>query len=92
MLIYSISKLPADTLAALGEFYSEREQNEKRLENLKAQMEQQQPQSPLSMKMFMEDWNASQFWVRCRATILNWALLMLVVQRRDGYSTGAAAP
>ncbi|KAI4097169.1 MAG: hypothetical protein LQ348_000023 [Seirophora lacunosa] len=57
-----LPKLPADTLAALGEFYSEREQNEKRLENLKAQMEQQQPQSPLSMKMFMEDWNASQFW------------------------------
>ncbi|KAL9062070.1 MAG: hypothetical protein Q9206_000025 [Seirophora lacunosa] len=62
-----LPKLPADTLAALGEFYSEREQNEKRLENLKAQMEQQQPQSPLSMKMFMEDWNASQFWQPSRS-------------------------
>ncbi|KAL9013521.1 MAG: hypothetical protein Q9173_001780 [Seirophora scorigena] len=57
-----LPKLSADTLAALGEFYSEREQNEKRLENLRAQTEQQQPQLPLSMNMFMEDWNASQFW------------------------------
>ncbi|KAL9019046.1 MAG: hypothetical protein Q9185_003697 [Variospora sp. 1 TL-2023] len=57
-----IPTLSADTLAALGDFYSEREQNEKRLEDLKAQMEQQQPQAPLSMNMFLEDWNASQFW------------------------------
>ncbi|KAL8975619.1 MAG: hypothetical protein Q9197_000169 [Variospora fuerteventurae] len=57
-----IPTLSADTLAALGDFYSEREQNEKRLEDLEAQMEQQQPQAPLSMNMFLEDWNASQFW------------------------------
>lgn len=91
VIISSTSTLSADTLAALGDFYSEREQNEKRLEDLKAHMEQQQPQAPLSMNMFLEDWNASQFWVRCRAVVLLWALLMLLVQRRNGRSTGAAA-
>ncbi|KAL8909294.1 MAG: hypothetical protein Q9207_000304 [Kuettlingeria erythrocarpa] len=55
-------KLSADTLAVLGDFYSEREQNEKRFEDLKVQMEQQQPKTPLSMSIFSEDWNASQFW------------------------------
>ncbi|KAI4207964.1 MAG: hypothetical protein LQ346_000301 [Caloplaca aetnensis] len=38
------------------------EQNEKRFEDLKVQMEQQQLKSPLSMSMFSEDWNTSQFW------------------------------
>ncbi|KAI4121517.1 MAG: hypothetical protein LQ338_006314 [Usnochroma carphineum] len=57
-----IPKLSADTLAVLGDFYSERAQDEKRFEDLKAQMEQQQCETPLSMNMFSEDWNASQFW------------------------------
>ncbi|KAL8840237.1 MAG: hypothetical protein Q9170_001444 [Blastenia crenularia] len=55
-------KLSADTLAVLGGFYSEREQSERRYEDMKAQMEQQCFQAPLSMSMFSEDWNASQFW------------------------------
>ncbi|KAL8928535.1 MAG: hypothetical protein Q9208_001769 [Pyrenodesmia sp. 3 TL-2023] len=57
-----IPKLSASTLAVLGDFYSEREHNEKRFEDLKVEMEQQQPKTPLSMDMFSEDWNASQFW------------------------------
>lgn len=54
-------KLPADTIAALQEFYTERELSAKRFEELKAGLEER-PQI-LSMNMFMEDWNASQFWV-----------------------------
>ncbi|KAL8693568.1 MAG: hypothetical protein Q9218_001610 [Villophora microphyllina] len=56
-------KLPADTLAILGDFYAEREQNEKQFEDLKVQLEQEGLKTPLSMTMFSEDWNASQFWV-----------------------------
>lgn len=56
-----IPKLPADTIAALQEFYTERELSAKRFEELKAGLEGR-PQI-LSMNMFMEDWNASQFWV-----------------------------
>lgn len=56
-----IPKLPGDTIAALQEFYAERELSAKRFEELKAGLEEQ-PQI-LSMNMFTEDWNASQFWV-----------------------------
>ncbi len=56
-----IPKLPGDTIAALQEFYTERELSAKRFEELKTGSEER-PQI-LSMNMFMEDWNASQFWV-----------------------------
>lgn len=61
-------ELSADTLAVLGDFYSERERNEKQFEDMKAQMEQERFEAPLSMSMFSEDWNASQFWV----TLVAW--------------------
>lgn len=56
-----IPKLPDDTIAALQEFYTERELSTKRFEELKTGLGEH-PQI-LSMNMFMEDWNASQFWV-----------------------------
>lgn len=56
-----IPKLPGDTISALQEFYTERELSAKRFEELKTGLEER-PQI-LSMNMFMEDWNASQFWV-----------------------------
>ena len=56
-----MTKLPGDTIAALREFYTERELSAKRFEELKADLEER-PQI-LSINMFMEDWNASQFWV-----------------------------
>ncbi|KAM0797256.1 putative N6-adenine methyltransferase-domain-containing protein [Usnea florida] len=55
-------ELPVDTLTALHEFYSERESKEKRFQDLKRQIEQKPSQTQLSMDMFSEDWNASQFW------------------------------
>ena len=49
-------------MAALQEFYSEREERETNFENLKASAELQAVKGQLSMKLFSEDWNASQFW------------------------------
>lgn len=58
-------ELHSDTLAALQEFYLERDSQEKRFQDLKKDIEQKGSQAQLSMDMFSEDWNASQFWV-CR--------------------------
>jgi len=49
----------------LQDFYTERDQKEKNFEDLKFKLDESQQcqQAPLSMNMFSEDWNASQFWV-----------------------------
>ncbi|KAK0517275.1 hypothetical protein JMJ35_000430 [Cladonia borealis] len=57
-----ILELPSDTLAVLQEFYSERDSREKRFADLKAEIEEKGSHAQLSMEMFSEDWNASQFW------------------------------
>lgn len=66
-LIFSmfLSALSSDTLAALQDFYSERDKKEKDFVDLKSKLDQSEQcqQTPLSMSMFSEDWNASQFWV-----------------------------
>jgi len=49
----------------LQDFYSERDIQQKRFEDLKAEVEQKDSHGLLSMELFSEDWNASQFWVRC---------------------------
>lgn len=58
-------ELPADTLQALQEFQAEQSDREKRFEDLKAEAEGRFADGdgqPLSMDLFSEDWNASQFW------------------------------
>lgn len=55
--------LSADTLDLLKNFYSERDAREKQFEDLKAQAENAFESKTLSMDLFAEDWNASQFWV-----------------------------
>ncbi|KAI5361439.1 Putative DNA methylase, N-6 adenine-specific, S-adenosyl-L-methionine-dependent methyltransferase [Septoria linicola] len=59
-----ILQLPADTLAALAEFQSERDAKVKEFENLKTKAENdfENGSGKLSMDLFGEDWNASQFW------------------------------
>ena len=64
-MLIKARELPVDTLTALHEFYSERESKERRFQDLKRQIEQNPSQGQLSMDMFSEDWNASQFWVCC---------------------------
>ncbi|KAJ8124470.1 hypothetical protein O1611_g9171 [Lasiodiplodia mahajangana] len=68
--------LSADTLAALGEFYAERDAQTEKLEKLKALVDTDdgdrdgreggQGHEPtgqeLSIHTFTEDWNESQFW------------------------------
>ena len=53
-------RLPSDTLAILKDFYAEKQANETQYDTLKTKIANGEP---LSMKMFTEDWNASQFWV-----------------------------
>lgn len=67
--------LSSSALDALKEFYAERDAREERFAKLKAQAEEQfdaasagaaaggGPVQPLSMDVFAEDWNKSQFWV-----------------------------
>lgn len=57
------STLSGNALAALQDFYSERDIQQKRFEELKAVAEKSPQGAVLSMDMFTEDWNASQFWV-----------------------------
>ncbi|KAI4213508.1 MAG: hypothetical protein LQ351_004009 [Letrouitia transgressa] len=63
-------ELSENALSALQQFYSEREENEQRFQDLKAALGQQAPHTPLSMDMFMEDWNASQFWYTEETAVL----------------------
>jgi hypothetical protein len=51
-------------LLALQEFYKEQKEQEERFEALKKQVEQQH-----TMDVFQEDWQLSQFWVRCRVRV-----------------------
>lgn len=64
-LAFLSSVLSGDAFAALQDFYSEKDQREKDFEELKnkAENNEQLQSTPLSMNMFSEDWNASQFWV-----------------------------
>ncbi|KAF2737955.1 hypothetical protein EJ04DRAFT_487148 [Polyplosphaeria fusca] len=58
-----LPQLPADTLAALKEFYGAQTQRQKQFEDLKAQAENDfEGKQKFSMEAFTEDWNASQFW------------------------------
>lgn len=57
------SELSGSALAALQEFYTERDDRQKRFEELKSVAEDQHSKARLSMDVFTEDWNASQFWV-----------------------------
>ncbi|MCJ1373766.1 hypothetical protein MMC20_004995 [Loxospora ochrophaea] len=56
-----VPQLSSDTMAALQEFYIDRDTREQKFEDLKASAEKLSGK-PFSMEMFTEDWNASQFW------------------------------
>ncbi|PSK54095.1 hypothetical protein B9Z65_7901 [Elsinoe australis] len=56
-------RLDPSTLAALQDFYSERDTRQKQFEDLKTAAEDGfSGNANISMDMFGEDWNASQFW------------------------------
>ncbi|KAF2665072.1 hypothetical protein BT63DRAFT_448396 [Microthyrium microscopicum] len=57
-------QLSGDALAALKDFYSERDTRQKLFEDLKsgAEADHDDRTEQLSMAAFTEDWNASQFW------------------------------
>jgi len=55
-------QLSGEALGALQEFYNERDDRQRRFEELKQAAEEGSSRT-LSMLDFAEDWNASQFWV-----------------------------
>jgi len=61
------SALSSTALDALKSFYAERDAHAQQFEKLQAAAEEQHASSssaePLSMSLFTEDWNESQFWV-----------------------------
>ncbi|KAG7105010.1 Protein-lysine N-methyltransferase EFM5 like protein [Verticillium longisporum] len=55
--------LSSHALAALAEFNAEKDAHQKRFEELNAKAEENAARNvPLSMSVFEEDWNKSQFW------------------------------
>ncbi|KAI5204196.1 N-6 adenine-specific DNA methyltransferase-like protein 2 [Aureobasidium subglaciale] len=70
-------QLDASTMALLQEFYTERDEREKQFEDLKAKAEDEFDTSkPLSMDLFTESWQDSQFWYKDEtATVLAEQLL-----------------
>lgn len=58
-----IPQLPADTLRLLQDFAAEKDARAKQFEDLKVQAEDdfRNSKGQLSMDLFGEDWNASQF-------------------------------
>ncbi|KAM0277542.1 hypothetical protein ACHAQH_005741 [Verticillium albo-atrum] len=55
--------LSSHALAALAEFNAEKDAHQKRFEELNAKAEENAANNvPLSMSVFEEDWNKSQFW------------------------------
>jgi hypothetical protein len=71
------SQLDPSTLALLQEFYTERDEREKQFEDLKTKAEDEFDTSkPLSMDLFTESWQDSQFWYKDEtATVLAEQLL-----------------
>ncbi|KAI7645175.1 hypothetical protein KC318_g20211, partial [Hortaea werneckii] len=63
---YDDLSLPADTLQLLADFAAEQDANVKAFEDLKAETaedtEKAAADGKLTMDVFTEDWNASQFW------------------------------
>jgi len=65
-------------MALLQEFYTERDEREKQFEDLKSKAEDEFDNSskPLSMDLFTESWQDSQFWYKDEtATVLAEQLL-----------------
>ncbi|KAK8222072.1 Protein-lysine N-methyltransferase efm5 [Zalaria obscura] len=62
-------QLPTDTLNLLHEFYRERDDRAKQFEDLKTKAEDDYDSKQLSMELFTEDWNASQFWYNDKTAV-----------------------
>jgi hypothetical protein len=68
--------LSSSTLDALKQFYAERDAHTEKFAKLQAAAEERSltDQGHLSMDMFAEDWNESQFWV-CLSSPGLWSIL-----------------
>jgi hypothetical protein len=70
-----VRELSKSTLEALSQFYNERDDRQKQFERLKAQAADDADFSSISMELFAEDWNASQFWVCSRPVLSHWVTI-----------------
>jgi len=57
------SVLSGSALAALQDFYIQRDKDQDAFQQLKSDTGRGDKSNTLSISMFKEDWNASQFWV-----------------------------
>lgn len=75
--------LSNSTLDALKEFYADREGRQKQFEELKASTEDAAAGGALlTMDVFAEDWNESQFWVRwCESYVMHSLLITVSIQK-----------
>ena len=64
MTLYSV--LSGGALAALQDFYVERDKESEAFEQLRSVVSNGDEKTPISISKFKEDWNASQFWVNNR--------------------------
>jgi hypothetical protein len=65
--------LSSSTLDALKEFYADRDARLKQFEDLKTVAEENAERGvPLTMDVFAEDWNESQFWVCLSSVEQTW--------------------
>ena len=60
-------QLSADALAALKDFYNDKDMRRKHFEDLKSRAEDEAHDRQWSMEDFTEDWQSSQFWVNIYA-------------------------
>ncbi|KAI9670098.1 MAG: hypothetical protein M1829_004826 [Trizodia sp. TS-e1964] len=68
--------LSSGALEALKDFYTERDERQEKFESFKSHIESEAVPDKISMDVFTEDWNASQFWYsESTATILAKELL-----------------
>lgn len=87
-------QLPSDTLALLQEFQSEKDTRAKQFEDLKAAAESDfsaTKDGKLSMDLFGEDWQASQFWYT-DATARTLAEALLEGARKESCIAVVSAP
>jgi len=84
----SYRQLSADTLAALKDFYNDKDTRQKHFEDLKSKAADEADDRQWSMEDFSEDWQTSQFWVIIEARCASEdGLNDCTVYRRDSINT-----
>ncbi|KAL9945025.1 hypothetical protein ACHAO5_005330 [Verticillium nonalfalfae] len=85
--------LSSHALAALAEFNAEKDAHQKRFEELNAKAEENAARNvPLSMSVFEEDWNKSQFWYSDETALAYAGELLRDADETDTVAVGQYGP